>query len=90
MNTVNMVVDDEFRKRSDLMLELLNRTGMNYEINQMKLALEAESDVIVKLFYPDKTKRLLKLMEEYNLIKLTKSYESRIWVESRSRKVEIS
>lgn len=79
MKMTNIVVDDMFRNRSDLMLTLFSCVGFKYDVRQMNLALGSRNDVLIHTEYPDNSRQLLELMDKYGLLREVQSYADMAW-----------
>jgi len=79
LKRINVVVDDTFRKRSDLLLTLFTVLDITYDVKQMSLAIGDVNDILVSIKYEDRLGTLIQRMQEHGLLRLLQSYESLTW-----------
>lgn len=79
MKVTNIVVDNAFRAKSDLLLTLFSVIGAAYDAAQMSLAIGADSDVLVQVEYADELDTLMQCAEKHKLIRTMQSYENLTW-----------
>lgn len=79
MKRINIVVDNVFREKSDLLLILFTVLDISYDTKQMRLAIGGVEDILVGIKYEDRLDTLIQRMQEHGLLKLLPSYENLTW-----------
>lgn len=79
MKRINIVVDNVFREKSDLLLTLFTVLDIAYDTKQMGLAIGSVEDILVGIKYEDRLDTLIQRMQEHGLLKLLPSYENLTW-----------